>query len=158
MRTSSILIHSKPLDAWWLHVSLQNVNKSAMISWGLYNWRKQQHLFPRRFSTSLTQISKKSLADWEFNRIKIKTHLVPNRVQLIFNNFSFCSWPCKRVTLHKHLTIIPRARMDSESIAHEAREGRMGFWLKSHEGERNNCFSKVQLAGQTYRDKTTLAG
>ena len=30
----------------------------------------------------------------------------------------------------------------------------MGFWLRGHEGERNNCFSKV---GQKYRDKTTLA-
>ena len=26
-----------------------------------------------------------------------------------------------------------------------------------HEGERNNCFSKIQLVGQKYRDKTTLA-
>ena len=42
-----------------------------------------------------------------------------------------------------YLTIIPRARMGSESIAHE--------------GERNNCFSKIQLVGQKYRDKTTLA-
>ena len=46
--------------------------------------------------------------------------------------------------------------MGSESIAHEA-EGRMGYWLRGHEGERNNCFSKIQLAGQKYRDKTTLA-
>ena len=46
------------------------------------------------------------------------------------------------------LTIIPRARMGSESIAHEA---------EGHEGERNNCFSKIQLVGQKYRDKTTLA-
>ena len=46
--------------------------------------------------------------------------------------------------------------MDSESIAHEA-EGRMGYWLRGHEGERNNCFSKIQLVGQKYRDKTTLA-
>ena len=37
--------------------------------------------------------------------------------------------------------------MGSESIAHEA-EGRMGYWLRAHEGERNNCFSKIQLAGQ----------
>ena len=43
----------------------------------------------------------------------------------------------------KYLTIIPRARMGSESIAHE--------------GERNNCFSKIQLVGQKCRDKTTLA-
>ena len=33
--------------------------------------------------------------------------------------------------------------MGSESIAHEA-EGRMGYWLRGHEGERNNCFSKIQ--------------
>ena len=46
--------------------------------------------------------------------------------------------------------------MGSESIAHEA-EGRMGYWLRGHEGERNNCFSKIQLAGQKYRDKATLA-
>ena len=32
--------------------------------------------------------------------------------------------------------------MGSESIAHEAE---------------NNCFSKIQLVGQKYRDKTTLA-
>ena len=35
--------------------------------------------------------------------------------------------------------------------------GRMGYWLRGHEGERNNCFSKIQLVGQKYRDKTTLA-
>ena len=46
-----------------------------------------------------------------------------------------------------YLKIIPRARMGYESIAHEA-EGRMGYWLNSHEGERNNCFSKIQLVGQ----------
>ena len=44
--------------------------------------------------------------------------------------------------------------MGSESIAHEA-EGRTGYWL--NEGEKNNCFSKIQLVGQKYRDKTTLA-
>ena len=48
-------------------------------------------------------------------------------------------------------TIIPRARMGSESIAHEAR-GRMGYWLRGHEGERNNYFSKIQLVGQKYRE------
>ena len=49
--------------------------------------------------------------------------------------------------------------MGSESIAHEA-EGRMGYWLSGHEGEKNNnnyCFSKIQLVCQKYRDKTTLA-
>ena len=29
-------------------------------------------------------------------------------------------------------------------------------WLRGHEGQRNNCFSKIQLVGQEYRDKTTL--
>ena len=32
--------------------------------------------------------------------------------------------------------------MGSESIAHEA-EGRMGYWLRADEGEKNNCFSKI---------------
>ena len=36
--------------------------------------------------------------------------------------------------------------MVSESIAHEA-ERRMGYWLRGHEGERNNCFSKIQQVG-----------
>ena len=36
-------------------------------------------------------------------------------------------------------------------------EGRMGYWLRGHERERNNCFSKIQLVGQKYWDKTTLA-
>ena len=37
--------------------------------------------------------------------------------------------------------------MGYESIAHEA-ESRMGYWLRGYEGERNNCFSKIQLVGQ----------
>ena len=47
--------------------------------------------------------------------------------------------------------IIPRARMGSESIAHEA-EGQISYWIRGHEGEKN----KIQLVGQKYRDKTTL--
>ena len=31
------------------------------------------------------------------------------------------------------------------------------FLLRRHEGERNNCFCKIQLVGQKYRDKRTLA-
>ena len=34
----------------------------------------------------------------------------------------------------KYLTIIPRARM--------------GYWLRGHQGEKNNCFSKAQLVDQ----------
>ena len=37
--------------------------------------------------------------------------------------------------------------MRYESIAHEA-FGLMGYWLIGYEGERNNCFSKIQLVGQ----------
>ena len=37
--------------------------------------------------------------------------------------------------------------MGYESIDHEA-EGRMVYLLRAHEGERNNCFSKIQLVGQ----------
>jgi len=44
-------------------------------------------------------------------------------------------------------TIIPQARVGYESIAHEA-EGQMGYWFIGYEGERNNCFSKIQLVGQ----------
>ena len=53
-----------------------------------------------------------------------------------------------------YLTIIPRARMGSESIAHEAQ----AEWAIDSEAikERNICFSKIQLVGQKYRDKTFL--
>ena len=37
--------------------------------------------------------------------------------------------------------------MGPELIAHEA-EGRMDYWLRGHDGERKNCFSKIQLVGQ----------
>ena len=33
----------------------------------------------------------------------------------------------------------------------------MGSELIAHEGERDNCFSKIQLVGQKYQDKTNLA-
>ena len=49
-----------------------------------------------------------------------------------------------------YLTIIPRARMGMEV------EGRMGYRLRGHESEKNNCFSKIQLVGKKYRDKTAL--
>ena len=43
--------------------------------------------------------------------------------------------------------------MGYESTAHEA-EGRMGYWLKGYEGERNNCFSKIhQLVKQNMKTK-----
>ena len=46
--------------------------------------------------------------------------------------------PLASPSRYGYLTIIPRARM--------------GYWLKGHECERNNCFSKIQLVGQKYRE------
>ena len=45
----------------------------------------------------------------------------------------------KETKVHGFLAIIPRARMGSDLMAHEA-EDRMDYWLKAHSGERNNCF------------------
>ena len=47
--------------------------------------------------------------------------------------------------------------MGSDSIAHEA-EGQMDYWLRGHEGERNNnCFSKIQPVDQKkYQDKISF--
>ena len=44
--------------------------------------------------------------------------------------------------------------MGSDSIAHDA-ESWLGYGLRGNEAE--SCFSKIQLVGQKYRDKTTLA-
>ena len=44
--------------------------------------------------------------------------------------------------------------MGSESIAREV-EDRMGYWLRDHADGTNNIFSKIQLVGQKYHDKTT---
>ena len=46
--------------------------------------------------------------------------------------------------------------MGLKSIAQEA-EGRMGYWLRAHEGEWNNCFSKIQLVGQKNIEKKHLS-
>ena len=42
--------------------------------------------------------------------------------------------------------------MGSEWIAHEA-EARMGYWITGPEGERNTCFSTIQLVGQNIENK-----
>ena len=46
--------------------------------------------------------------------------------------------------------------MGSESIAYDA-EGGMDYWLRNHEGERNNCFSKIQLVGQNIDNKKKIS-
>ena len=62
----------------------------------------------------------------------------------IFSCLELTHYPLARRWIFNN--IIPRARMGSESIAHDA-EDRIGYWLRCHEGERNNlyCFSKIQL-------------
>ena len=54
------------------------------------------------------------------------------------------------LTLQVYLTIIPRARMGAESIAHEADS-------KATRARGIIQFSKTQLVGQKYGEKTTLA-
>ena len=48
----------------------------------------------------------------------------------------------KKINYVGYLTIIPRARMGSETIAHET-EGWMRYWLRGHEGERNNFIGNI---------------
>ena len=55
--------------------------------------------------------------------------------------------PLYEITKLLYLAIIPRARMSYEAIAHLA-FGLMGYRLRGYKGERNNCFSKIQLVGQ----------
>ena len=37
-------------------------------------------------------------------------------------------------------------------------DSQSGYLLRGHEGERNNCFSKIHPVGKKYQDKTTVAG
>ena len=84
-----------------------------------------------------------------WNEMKFRTFFEKGQISICRVWSSFIA----NLALH----MIPRARMDSESmISHEA-EGRMDCWLKGHEGERNNCFSKIQLVGQReYRVKASF--
>ena len=52
-------------------------------------------------------------------------------------------------TKFESLTIIPRARMGWVNSPW----GRMGYLLRGHEGERDNCFRKIQLAGKNIEKK-----
>ena len=58
--------------------------------------------------------------------------------------------------VNRYLTIIPQARMDSESIALRLK-AEWAIDSRAMRARGINCFSKIQLVGQTYRDKTTLA-
>ena len=65
-------------------------------------------------------------------------------IHLTGKQIIFFFW--KALQLWSEIFIL-RAQMGSESIVHEA-EGWKGYWLRGYEGERNNCFSKIQLVGQ----------
>ena len=68
--------------------------------------------------------------------------------QLLASHVAGCCWPMKwKDLIHQMIiyNIFLWAWIGFESIAHEA-EGPMGYWLRSHEGERNSyCFSKIHL-------------
>ena len=64
------------------------------------------------------------------------THLPPHKNKSAVNSMQL--FPEGEVISGGYLSIIPRARMGSES-------------LRGHEGERNNCFSKIQLVGHKYQ-------
>ena len=73
---------------------------------------------------------------------------LPTRGTIFAQAFAFWKfYPRSLLCFNIYLTIIPRTRMGYESIAHEA-EGRMGYWPRGYEGERSNCFSKIQLLAQ----------
>ena len=82
---------------------------------------------------------------WNFWRLKLFIKNQNQPAQLVTLNSSLGFF--KKVFLKTnqcayYLTVVPRARTD--------------YWLRRHEGERNNYFSNIQLVGQKYRDKTTL--
>ena len=73
----------------------------------------------------------------------IKLYMVISPFFLSATHAVLCTLSLLSKPWYTYLTIILRGRMGSESILHEA-EGRMGYWLSGHEGERNNCFSKLK--------------
>ena len=57
-----------------------------------------------------------------------------------------------------YLAIIPRARMGSESMAHEAEGGIRYSLTRGHEGEGNICFVNATNFSKTmFRDKASFA-
>ena len=68
----------------------------------------------------------------------------------------FETWPTI-LSVTETLRIISNYSSSPNGLCVNSPKGRMGYWLRGHEGERNNCFSKIQLVGQKSRDKKTLA-
>ena len=118
-------------DEWWCPAPAVETSSTSGISNKDGNrnlWKTLKAFFSRVINLLLTKLARD------------RTERI-SALGLIFPQYGPRAW------LIRYLTIIPRARMGPESIAHEA-EGRMGYWLRGHEGERNNCFSKIQLVGQ----------
>ena len=73
-------------------------------------------------------------------------------------NYNLVRFPNKRMELPRIPQVFTIGELFNDyssspnGLSHEA-EGRMGYWLRGYEGERNNCLSKIQLVGQKkYRD------
>ena len=139
-----------PLNNWgqdFRKVLAQAKNLSSRI------YRYKKYLGVRQWRVVSKQFALDSIPSlFRWHNITFAEDINRNKTEIVlvleFANFLFI--------FEVYLTIIPRARMGSESIAHEP-ERRMGYWLRAHEGERNNCFSKIQLGwSKKYRDKTKL--
>ena len=119
-------------------------------------------------------------SDRRFDEMQYRTKTA-SHTQLekkIYSTITGCQWLCIQYAIRIYLTeflkklsntyVSLRVQlwraiwqlfigMGSESIAHEA-EDRMGYRLIGHdrlighEGERNNCFSKIQPVGEKYRE------
>ena len=78
------------------------------------------------------RMKRSTKTDFWSNRSKFIFHffmiLLPHWYRLGFW-ISCCVFQIPGAVQVQYLTIIPRARM--------------GYWLRHHEGERNNCFSKI---------------
>ena len=42
-------------------------------------------------------------------------------------------------------------------MSSESASWAIDYWLRGHEGERKNCFGKIQLVAQKYGENTTFA-
>ena len=126
-------------------------------------FRGKQFCFPKSADVIRTQDSNCELRGTDnvheeqiMSKDKYPSIFSPQMANIVFIILQIFFATRAVLKIGEYLTIIPRARMGYESIAHEA-EGRIGYWLRAHEGERNNCFSKIQLVGKKNIDTKHLS-
>ena len=108
---------------------------------------RRQHTGTKERGGSARKQNQAAIIQWQRQRLMDKPHRKP--------------WPKSKTNdiskqspspLH-HTFLLGHARFTAQPlsalIANEAEGG--------HEGERNNCLSKIKLVGQKYRDKATIA-